>query len=141
MPAEDLDRLIEGRPGRGEFARGEDTWESCAEALAQPDHVVHRHAATTVQGGGPLGVLAGLVRLVELDAEGDPIGQQLGVAQQVAQAGLVVPPLHRRVGIHGDAQRTGGESLLVGPDTRGGLGEPGIRVGGRQAETRVTHDG
>ena len=61
--------------------------------------------------------------------------------QQVTQTRLVVALLDRGVGVDGDAQRARGEALLAGADARGGVGEAGGPVGGRQAEAGMAHDG
>src|SRR6185369_12579233 len=74
MPAVDLDGLIEGDPGPRDLGRGEKARERGAEAFAQPDHVVHRHAATTIERCGPLPVLTCTVGFVRRHAQRDTVG-------------------------------------------------------------------
>src|SRR6187551_2453778 len=64
VPAIDLDGFIEGRSGRGDLARGQEVHERGPEAFAQPDQVVHRHAAASVQWRGPLPVFTGKAGVV-----------------------------------------------------------------------------
>src|SRR4029079_14756028 len=85
MPAVDLDGLIEGGPCRGDLAGGEEAGQRGPEAFAQADHVVHRHAAATVEGRRPLPVFTRTAWVVGRHAQRDTFGEQLGVTYQVAQ--------------------------------------------------------
>ena len=127
--------------GGRQLAWRQDARERFPEAFAQGDHVVHRHATTAIHGRGPFGVLMGEVGPAGLDGHGDAFGEQLGIPEQLAEAGLVEATLDRRVGVHRDAQRARRKARLVRPDPRGGVGQPGGRVGRRQAQTWVAHDG
>ena len=100
-------------PRRGDLAGGEEARQGGPEALAQADQIVHRHAAASVEGRGPLPVFTGTAGVVGRHAECDTFGEQLSVSKQVAQAGLVVAPLHGRIGVHGEAQGSRAESLPV----------------------------
>ena len=68
----------------------------------------------------------------------DPFGEELGVAQELPQAGLVVALVDRRVAVHRDAQGAGAEAFRV----RRGSARPrrADRRCGRAAEGRGSGD-
>ena len=122
---------IEGCAGRARLAGGEDAREGASEALAQRDQVVHRHLAAAVERRGPFAVLAGEVRLIGRDAERDPLGEQRGVAQQLAQAGIVVARLDLRVGIHRDGAVPGRRvAIWLARMRAAASGNPAVGSGG-----------
>ena len=79
------------------------------------------------------------VRVVAGDAQREAVDEHLGVAEQVAQAGLVVAVAERRVGVDGDLERPRRQPAALRTEARGAVREPGLEAARRQAERGVAH--
>ena len=81
------------------------------------------------------------VRIVARERQGQPVQEDLDVAQQASETQLVVAVEDRRIGIRGDLERPGREPRLGRPQARRGGREPVRQVARREAQRGVRHAG
>ena len=121
--------------GGGALVRAQVRRDGLADAVAEGAKVEERYAAAAVDRRDPLRVLDEPARVVAAEAHRQPLDEKLGVAQQAAQADLVVAGLDGRVrldrGLEG-ARRDRGRLATKLP---GRLGKAGRHV--HRGETEV----
>lgn len=139
MPAEPVDGSVERTTRAGQLVRVEDRRKCHPQALTQVDQVVERDSLAPIRGGRPDRVLAGRRRVVGRHGERDPLGEEFGVAQALAQPHVVVAIPKRGVAIERDCQRARRKRWHGILDPPGGTKETCGQADGGKTKARVAH--
>jgi hypothetical protein len=138
--AKDLDPGVDRLVGDGLLDGREHRRRRRSQPFEDRREIIHRDAPAPVDRRDLVDELANEDRIVRCDRGGDPLDEDVGVAQQCSQRMLVVPFAQPGIPVDRDLEPACADLALRGAEARGGFRVAGGHVAGWQPEGGIAHD-